>query len=338
MSDKIRIAGAQIPINDYSIQYNVNEIKKALDWAADNDVDIIQTPESSLSGYDPYHWMYRETEQSKDDIILDAALKEVEEYQRKVGVGLNLGTCLLSREEAGYLARNQIRYYTKQGQLYNTTDKMFIVGFDEPCVSCFEPAKVFKLPLDVEWPWEIRCVGMICNDMWSYSRKQGKDRMLVKSLMENTTEDIPDLIFHSTNGYKFPEEVVEKAGKHLASIRDNVYDTWHEAWLKFTAFSGISHILTVDTCVEWKWDGNENTVDRYKTSSRSGVVDPLGEWVVEAPRYGRQYFYYDYDLNSKEKYHDLIYHEDNGTFSKVMIPPVTSKLRVPNSNYAINKL
>ena len=58
---KIRIAGAQIPINDHSIQYNVNEIKKALDWAADNDVDIIQTPEASLSGYAPNHWLLGKT-------------------------------------------------------------------------------------------------------------------------------------------------------------------------------------------------------------------------------------------------------------------------------------
>ena len=195
MTNKIRIAGAQIPINDHSIKYNLNEIKKALDWAAENDVDILQTPECSLSGYDPMHWMYRQTEESKDDITLDVALKEVEDYQRKVGVGLNLGTCILSQEESGYLARNQIRYYTRDGVLYNTTDKMFVVGFDEPCVSSFEPAKVFRLPLNVQWPWDIRCVGMICNDMWSYSRKQGKDRMLVKSLMENVCEDSPDLIF-----------------------------------------------------------------------------------------------------------------------------------------------
>ena len=168
--------------------------------------------------------MWRNTEESKDDISLDVALKEVEEYQKKVGVGLNLGTCILSQENSGYLARNQIRYYTKQGQLYNTTDKMYTVGLDEPCVSSFEPGKVFTLPLDVQWPWQIRCLGMICNDMWSYSRQQGKDRMLVKSLTENSTESSPDLIFHSTNGYKFPDKTVEKAGKHLASIRDNVYD------------------------------------------------------------------------------------------------------------------
>tara|TARA_B100000965_G_scaffold287516_1_gene245333 strand:- start:1528 stop:2529 length:1002 start_codon:yes stop_codon:yes gene_type:complete len=322
MSNTIRIAGAQIPINDVSIAYNLNEIKKALDWAADNDVDIIQTPEACLSGYDPYHWLYRKTEEARDDINLSDALKEVQDYQKKVGVGLNLGTCILSEEEGGNLARNQIRYYNKLGDLYNITDKTVIVGFDQPCVASFEPPHIFELH-----KFDMRCIGMICNDMWSFSRKNGNHPGMVsiKSIMEDVCEDCPDLIFHSTNGYKFPDETIEKAGKHLASIRDNVYDTWHEGWLKMTAFSGICHILTVDTCVEWGWDGNDNTIDKYKTSSQSGVVNPLGEWVVQAPRYGRHYFYYDLDVNAKLKYHNLVYHQDNGTLQN-MIPPANNSL------------
>ena len=48
---KIRFAGAQIPIHDEDIQYNKKEIFKALDWAKENNVDLIQTPEACLSGY-----------------------------------------------------------------------------------------------------------------------------------------------------------------------------------------------------------------------------------------------------------------------------------------------
>ena len=101
--------------------------------------------------------------------------------------------------------------------------------------------------------------------------------------------------------------------------------------IQFTAFVSISHILTVDTCVDWKWDGDENTVDKYKSSSPSGVVNPLGEWVAQAPRYGRQYFYYDLDLNAKETYHDLIYHEENGTLINLI--PAAGNYRAPNLNY-----
>ena len=318
MSDTIRIAGAQIPINDFSIEYNVNEIKKALDWAADNDVDIIQTPEASLSGYAPNHWLYRKTEEAQDDINLSDAIRDVEDYQKELGVGLNLGTCILSQEESGNLARNQIRCYSKHGHLYNVTDKLTVVGFDAPCVGSFRPGEVFDID-------NMRCLGMLCNDMWSFSKKAGNNRVLIKSLMEIAQDESPDLIFHSTNGYKFPEETIKKAGKHLTSIRDNVYEPWHEGWLAMTAFSAICHILTVDTCVEWKWDGNENTVDKFKTSSQSGVLNPLGEWVAKAPRYGRHYFYYDLDVNAKHTYHNLVYHQDNGTLEN-MIPPATNSL------------
>ena len=46
----IRLAGAQIPVTQ-DIQYNKKQIFKALDWAKDNQVDHLVTPEGSLSGY-----------------------------------------------------------------------------------------------------------------------------------------------------------------------------------------------------------------------------------------------------------------------------------------------
>ena len=57
----------------------------------------------------------------------------------------------------------------------------------------------------------------------------------------------------------------------------------------------------------------------------------MGEWVAKAPRYGRQYFYYDYDLDAKKIYHDLIYDKNNGNLSNMIPPP--ENYRVPNSNY-----
>tara|TARA_B100001250_G_scaffold172498_1_gene148492 strand:+ start:63 stop:1061 length:999 start_codon:yes stop_codon:yes gene_type:complete len=321
---KIRIAGAQIPVNDYSILYNLNEIKKALDWAAENDVDIIQTPEASLSGYDSNHWLYRNTEKSQDDITVADALKEVEDYQKKLGVGLNLGTCILSQEFGGNFARNQIRYYNKEGAVYFTTEKTCLVGADEPVIGSFAPLEVFQLPL-VDGLGG-RCVGMICNDMWSFTHNQSHNTIFKETLIEKIVDEQPDIIFHATNGYKFDLKTIE-AGKHFVSIRDNVYDPWHEGWLKFTAFSGISHILTVDTCTEWDWDGDENTVDKFKTSSVSGVLNPVGEWVVQAPRYGRQYFYYDYDTSSKRKYHNLIHDENNGTLKNIIPGPANSSMK-----------
>ena len=325
MANTIRIAGAQIPINSYQISYNLNEIKKALDWAADNDVDIIQTPEASLSGYNPAHWMYREWSINQNDIELPDAIEELEAYQHQVGVGLNLGTCMLQREDSGLLARNVIRHYDKHGNIYGVTEKTHVAGCDGPCVPADNPGtKVQFPPTVVNSETPVHFCGMICNDMWSYSLSLDKkcpNKILTEHLIEMVSRKSPDIIFHSTNGYKFPDELVEKVGEHMASLRDNIYGNWHIAWLGIQAITSMAHILTVDSCVEWEWDGDEDKIDKFKTSSPSGVINPLGQWEVQAPRYGRQYFYYDFDLDSKQKYSDIVYSPKNGSLRNLLTPP-----------------
>ena len=49
---KIIFGGAQIPVTD-NINDNIINISKAIEWAADNQVDYLLTPEGSLSGYVP---------------------------------------------------------------------------------------------------------------------------------------------------------------------------------------------------------------------------------------------------------------------------------------------
>ncbi len=80
----IRVAGAQIPVST-NIQKNKEELFKAIDWAKENEVDHLLTPEGSLSG-----WLGWETriEEVKD------ALEEVEAYQKEAGIGLHLGTMM----------------------------------------------------------------------------------------------------------------------------------------------------------------------------------------------------------------------------------------------------
>jgi predicted amidohydrolase len=301
MTKTLRIAGAQIPIIDKDIQYNKKEIFKALDWAKENDVDLIQTPECSLSGYGE-NW-----EDHIDELF--AALKEIEDYQKELGIALNLGTSMLNMEANGYLKRNQIRHYDKGGLIYGETNKTYVVPADGNVVPCLNPLQIFKLD-------ELVCVGMICNDMWGAPSEQGKDNRPIQCLNEILTGKNIDIIFHSTNGYKFAEfdfrntenynEEPYKVGEHDYVVR-NTMDKWCEAWLQMTAFRSVSTILTVDCCVHWGWDGkDERVIDKCKTSSPSGVISPLGEWVAQAPRYGRQYFYYDLPFNTKEKYWELI--------------------------------
>ena len=137
MTKTLRIAGAQIPIIDKDIQYNKKEIFKALDWAKENDVDLIQTPECSLSGYGE-NW-----EDHIDELF--AALKEIEDYQKELGIALNLGTSMLNMEANGYLKRNQIRHYDKGGLIYGETNKTYVVPADGNVVPCLNPLQIFKL-------------------------------------------------------------------------------------------------------------------------------------------------------------------------------------------------
>ena len=322
MGDTVRIAGAQIPIWDDNIEYNKNEIFKALDWAKENDVDLIQTPEGSLSGYGKF-WEKKVAE-------LNSALKEVEEYQKKSGVALNLGTAFLNSEKFGLLKRNQIRHYSKDGMLYALTNKTYIVHGDGNCLPSFHPIQSFYMPdFDVtknefaESSNKLHGVGMICNDMWGAVQEQGVDYKPIKALNEILTEKHVDIIFHSTNGYKFSErdfkmnpeynpEPYELSEKDYI-VRDT-FDKWNEAWLQMTAFRSVASILTVDACTFWGWEGDESILDTIKTSSPTGVVNPLGEWVAEAPRYGRQYVYYDLPVNTKEHYWKMINDRTGGTW------------------------
>jgi len=84
---KIRIAGCRIPVG-LNIQNNLKEIKTAIDWAAENSVDIISTPECALSGYlwKPNH--------IKDPLIaeIENAYTEICEYSKEKNVDIVLGT------------------------------------------------------------------------------------------------------------------------------------------------------------------------------------------------------------------------------------------------------
>ena len=53
--------------------------------------------------------------------------------------------------------------------------------------------------------------------------------------------------------------------------------------------------MTVDSCVPWNWNGEEDKLEECPTSSESGVLDFTG-WKTKVPRFGRQYFYHDVDM------------------------------------------
>lgn len=275
-ASSMTIAGAQIPVCQ-DIQKNKAEILKAIDWAKENEVDHILTPEGSLSGWWP-GWELKMDE-------LTEALREVEKHQKEAGVGLHLGTNYEEDEVWGRVRRNEIRHYRKDGQINGTTYKTYTTDFE--CALSRDPYRgeqTVTVPLINDMnPKEYAPVaaGLLCNDLWGWMEAKAPP---ITAVMKEMTIPFIDLILHATNGQKR----VESDPDFL------VFDKWHDAFLRMTGWNTNIPLLTVDSCTPWNWDGESDEVDGhpigdYMTSSTSGVVGH-DDWLVTAPRQGRQYF------------------------------------------------
>ena len=270
-----RIAGAQLPVST-NIEFNKKEILKAIDWAKENEVKHLLTPEGSLSGYG-FRWS------NHLDEIHDA-LEEIEEHAKGLEF-LHLGTHLQENEWEGKINRNEIRHYY-EGSLFEITLKSYCIPNDA------------SVPRDPDMPLAIfpikgnnrpaSAIGMICNDMWGCV----EEHQYGMALNERLKGAGIDLILHATNGLKWPTN----------DKRQIAFDKYHDAFLRMTAFKSLSHIITVDTCTPWTWDPEKDAdkIDAVDTSSESGVLDFLG-WKTNVPRRGRQYFYCDIDLSQSQK-------------------------------------
>tara|TARA_A100000164_G_scaffold189664_1_gene168380 strand:+ start:958 stop:1923 length:966 start_codon:yes stop_codon:yes gene_type:complete len=304
----IRIAGAQIPVST-DIQFNKKEIFKALDWAKENEVDHLLTPEAALSGYKPEAlW------DNKDE--LEEALKEIETHiaSNNMDILFHLGTLFIEPETQGSINRNQVRHYEgRDGQchIFSTTNKIACVGADSFVIPGDE-INVLKLPHRTDR--EYKMATLICNDMWEWD-----DNHMLNYKMSSKVQ--PDIIFHATNGVKFTPDMLKHENKpEFSDVKYNnkflcnVLDAWHETHLRMTAVQSCATIITVDSCVPWYWDPlDESTIDHFMTSSESGILNPLGIRLTDVPRHGRQYFYCDINDHTKEKCFDLITSHSNKT-------------------------
>lgn len=261
MNDFIRFAGAQIPCSSNLVQ-NIKTIKQAIDWAVDNQVDYLITPEGSLSGYT----------KGFDTPELIQGLAEIEQYAANK-VALCLGTMWVEKEGEFDVKRNQIRFYNKDGTFNTAVDKTIVTPRDGE-LGIVAADQTFLVPL-LDYKnadgYPLAAGAFICNDF--YGRPNYPE--LPRTAFYNGAK----LFIHATN-----------ADRGVGELYDKIMDDWHTSHLQMTAYLASVPVITVDnSCTP------DGTTWNGPTSSQSGVLIG-GEWVVKVPRTGTHYFYHDLNI------------------------------------------
>ena len=265
MKTSIRFGGAQIPVTP-SQQKNVKSIKKAIDWAAEHNVDYLVTPEASLSGYSTSYYM--------DLQFLETNLREIESYAASKKVGLCLGTLWVEVDKEGdkklLVKRNQIRFYTPEGKFLGAINKQVLTPFDlEIGIIKGEGLEGALIPIDDKF---IPTAGLICADLYGHASNEG-------GLPQKLFNIGAKIAIHSTN-----------AERGLDDFRDELEKEWLEANIRRVSYM-LYPIISVDNCYDMNGQPHKGT-----TITQSGVCMG-GKWVVKTPRRGTQYFYYDFNTD-----------------------------------------
>jgi predicted amidohydrolase len=272
MKNTMRFGGAQMPVTPFQ-QTNITAIKTAIDWAADNNVDYLVTPEASLSGYAVNYCEHPE--------LLATGLKQIQLHAASKQVGLCLGTLWLEQQDhdKSPVKRNQIRFYTPQGEFLGTVDKHVLTPLDlEIGRVSSDGLSGVLIPVDERF---IPTVGLICADLYGHMSDQG-------GLPQQLFNIGARLAIHATN----PE-------RGLSEFKDQLEQQWLEANICRVSYSFFP-VISVDNC--YTMHGEPYTGD---TITQSGV-SMGGAWVAKTPRQGTQYFYYDFDIDD----YFAVYQED----------------------------
>lgn len=265
----IRIAGAQIPVTK-DIYKNVSHIKAALDWAYENKVDFLLTPEGALSGY-------LNSYEELENMPLIEQERELVAYAAKKGVALILGTEYIKDIPSGKVKCSQVRYYDDATVLVGEYDKQMPIPAENAYIGNGPEQPIRYNGFGSRGPYDFKAGTFICNDMWG----QLKGKTITIPDMHFYKHYQTDIIFHASNGFRGPEAGDEFNNKKLKEFAD--INLWMHS--RF----GIP-ILTVDNC----YKNNGEFYDGL-TSSTSGVI-LNGEWLVKAAPSGTDYFYYDFDF------------------------------------------
>jgi len=250
----IRVAGYQMAVTN-DIAANLEALMAAVDAAARQDVEVLLTPEGSLSGYN----------HEFDPQVVAQCLAALTHHARQKRVGLALGTCFVEVDSKYY---NQVRFYHPDGTYLGCHTKTLLCGtlHDPPAgeINHFavKDLRIFK------WRENLMIGGLICNDLWANPECTPiPDSHLLQALSRMGAR----VVFHAVNG--------GRDGSEWSRVAWN----FHEANLRMRARAAGAWIVTVDSAYP----------EHLPCSAPSGVVDPQGNWVCRAEPQGEDLFVYD---------------------------------------------
>jgi predicted amidohydrolase len=254
----LRVAGIQMPVTN-DISENVKNICTAIKHAAEENADILLTPEGAVSGY--RHDFERES--------VKKAVEFIASYAQLSRVGLALGTCYVEDNDYCY---NQIRFYTPDGDYLGFHAKILRCGtLTDPPVGEINNYHLADLRT-FRWLPDLKVGGLICNDLWANPEcTPVADTHLSQQLARMGAR----VIFHAVNGGRNGSEWSQVAWRY------------HEANLKMRARAGEIWIVTVDS----------STPLHLPCSAPGGVISPQGNWVCRTEPQGSQFFVYTLQLD-----------------------------------------
>ncbi len=251
----MRIALAQIPVVE-DVAANVKTLHRAIDFASENNANILLTPEGSLSGYT--HLL--------DATLIAEALLNITARAKAAQLGLALGTCFFENDGRCY---NQIRFYDQNGAYLGFHSKTLTCGsLENPPRGEIEHYAV--APLSTYEFAGVRVGALICNDLWA---NPGCTPQPDPHLSQQLAQMGARIIFHAVNGGRSPNEWSQVAWQY------------HESNLRMRARAAAVYIATVDNCFP-------ATID---CSSPSGLLDPQGNWLCRTPSRDEQFLAFDID-------------------------------------------
>ena len=248
---ELKVAGAQMRVSN-DIETNTATILRAIDFAAAEKAQVLLTPEGSLSGYTPHF----------DQAAVEVALRTITAKASAAGLALALGTCFV--EPADGLCYDQLRFYEADGTYLGFHTKILTCGtLTDPPVGEINDYAV--KPLGVFQLGGVTAGGLVCNDMWANPGcTPGPDPHLAQQLARLGAR----VVFHAVNGGRDGGEMSKVAW------------WYHESNLRMRAAAGKLWIVTVDNCDPLN----------LPCSAPSGVIDPQGNWALQAPPQGEYFF------------------------------------------------